>query len=150
MIGCVGIAIYAHLTHPVRQVLSDENEVAGERLRPLLAVEYADGWSVRPARMPDLPAVHVARRSIGIRLLEPCVKRISGPEIEVRGQDCGRRPRRILKRPTLLARMIDVLRMRGSFRLEIAQPLDLRRALLGGIVLDRLNGNDYAALPRVK
>ena len=48
MIGCVGVAIDAYLVHPARQILGHENEIAGERLRPLLAVKYADGRCMRP------------------------------------------------------------------------------------------------------
>ena len=65
MIGCVGIAVDARFTHPACQIPGHENEIAGKRFGPLLAVEYAQGGSVRCARMHDLPAVHVARRAVG-------------------------------------------------------------------------------------
>ena len=65
MIGGVGARIHRYILDAPGDVLSEKNEVAGERLRPLRAVVHAQGVIVRPAAVAHLPGVAIRGRAIG-------------------------------------------------------------------------------------
>src|SRR5260370_38849627 len=88
MVRGVGLAVDDYVRAAMREVLGQQNEIAGRRRpRPLLLVAHGDRGRVRLARMTRLPRVAVGGDAGCERRLQMPVQRIVGREIEIRGEN---------------------------------------------------------------
>ncbi len=142
MVGDLCCRVNRNRCYAVREIGADEDKVAVQlRCTGTLFLIDAERRRMRGIRMRAQPGIGERRRSVVMRRDHARVQRIGWLEIEIAGDDRRRRAAKRVERSAVGLRGARILRVNVTIRLNRAQRLHLRSALLLRIVFE-VRGDD--------